>query len=76
MSAQHESDVTTSALADLRRRDFVALSVATGVAGAALPAAAAPLEVVEKNVAINTADGTCDAAWFHPATGKHPGVLL
>ena len=76
MSAQHESDVTTSALADLRRRDFVALSVATGVAGAALPAAAAPLEVVEKNVTINTADGTCDAAWFHPATGKHPGVLL
>jgi carboxymethylenebutenolidase len=76
MSALHESDVTTSALADLRRRDFVALSVATGMAGAALPAAAAPLEVVEKNVTINTADGSCDAAWFHPATGKHPGVLL
>jgi carboxymethylenebutenolidase len=76
MSAQHESDVTTSPPADLRRRDFVALSVATGVAGAALPAAAAPLEVVEKNVTITTADGTCDAAWFHPATGKHPGVLL
>jgi carboxymethylenebutenolidase len=76
MSAQHESDVTTSALSDLRRRDFVALSVATGVAGAALPAAAAPLEVVEKDVTISTADGSCDAAWFHPATGRHPGVLL
>ena len=32
MSAQHESDVTSPTPADLRRRDFVALSVATGVA--------------------------------------------
>jgi len=32
--------------------------------------------VVETNVDIKTPDGTCDAAFFHPATGAHPGVLL
>jgi carboxymethylenebutenolidase len=82
MSAKHEQeneqDVSTSDSGDLRRREFVALSVATGVAATALPAAAIPAgpPVVEKNVTINTPDGTCDAAYFHPATGKHPAVIL
>ncbi len=64
--------------ADLSRRDFVALSVATGVAGAALPgtvAAAAPA-VVEKDVTIKTADGSCDAAYFHPAAGTRAAVII
>jgi carboxymethylenebutenolidase len=78
MSAQFESDSRTSDASDLRRRDFVALSVATGMATTALPAAAIPAgpAVVEKNVTINTPDGVCDAAYFHPAGGKHPAVLL
>jgi carboxymethylenebutenolidase len=74
MRALHETAFPNSASPDLRRRDFVALSVATGVAGAALPAAAAT--VVEKDVAIKTADGTCDAAYFHPDSGTHAGVIL
>ena len=66
--------IDTPPASELRRRDFVALSVAAGVAGTALPAAAAA--VVEKDVAIRTADGTCDAAYFHPASGTHAAVLL
>ena len=75
---EHEQDVSTSDSGDLRRREFVALSVATGVAATALPAAAIPVgpPVVEKNVTINTPDGACDAAYFHPAAGKHPAVIL
>ncbi len=62
--------------ADLGRRDFVALSVAAGLAATAASAEAAGLEVVETNVEIKTPDGTCDAAFIHPKTGSHAGVLL
>ena len=77
MSAKHEHELDTPD-SDLSRRDFVALSVATGVAATALPAAAVPAgpAVVEKNVTINTPDGRCNAAYFHPTEGKHPAVLI
>jgi len=61
--------------ADIARRDFVALSVTAGLAGTAASAAAA-LDVVETDVEIKTPDGTCDAAFIHPKTGSHPGVLI
>jgi carboxymethylenebutenolidase len=61
---------------DIGRRDFVALSVTAGLAATAATAAAAGLEVVETNVEIKTPDGTCDAAFIHPKTGSHPGVLI
>src|SRR3982074_910987 len=62
---------------DIARRDLVALSVAAGLAATAGSAAeAAGLEVVETNVEIKTPDGTCDAAFIHPKTGSHAGVLL
>lgn len=60
---------------DIGRRDFVALSVAAGLATAG-SAAGAGLEVVETDVSIKTPDGTCDAAFIHPKSGSHPGVLL
>ena len=60
---------------DLSRRDFVALSVAAGLVAATGPAAA-QVQVVEKDVSVKTPDGTCDAAFIHPATGSHPGVLI
>src|SRR5579884_2669112 len=56
------------------RRDFVA-SVAAGIAAAGASSAAG-LPVVETNVEIKTPDGTCDAAFIHPASGTHPGVLI
>ena len=76
MSTQFESETSRSGKGDLRRRDFVAATVATGVVATALPAAAAAPAVVEKNVTINTPDGACDAAYFHPAVGKHPAVVI
>jgi carboxymethylenebutenolidase len=60
--------------ADLSRRDFVAMSIAAGIVAAAGSAAAA--DVVEKNVEVKTPDGVCDAAFIHPSTGSHPGVLI
>jgi carboxymethylenebutenolidase len=62
-------------LGDIARRDFVALSVSAGLAATAASAAAA-LDIVETDVEIKTLDGTCDAAFIHPKTGSHPGVLI
>jgi carboxymethylenebutenolidase len=58
---------------DLGRRDFVA-SVAAGIVAAG--SAAGAVSVVETDVEIKTPDGTCDAAFIHPAGGSHPGVLI
>ena len=60
---------------DLHRRDFVAMSVAAGLAAAG-SASGAGMPVVETDVEIKTPDGTCDAAFIHPKSGSHPGVLL
>ncbi|MFO1338756.1 MAG: dienelactone hydrolase family protein [Burkholderiaceae bacterium] len=73
MDVSPQADPTLPA--DVSRRSFVAASVAAGLAGTATAAHAA-LPVVESEVSIKTPDGTCDAAFVHPATGTHPGVLL
>src|ERR1700690_1666652 len=61
---------------DSSRRDFVAFSVAAGLAASAGSAEAAGLEVVETDVEIKTPDGTCDAAFIYPKSGSHAGVLI
>jgi len=61
---------------DLSRRDFVAMSVAAGIAAAAVPASAQGRPVVETMVDIKTPDGTCDAVFIHPTTGSYPAVLI
>jgi len=67
---QNQPDESSSGL---DRRDFVRASLAaTGLA----TAAAAAVSVVETDVTIKTPDGTCDAAFIHPASGSHPGVLI
>ena len=71
----HDAADAHEAAADLSRRDFVALSVAGGLAAAATSAQAA-LAIVETDVTIRTPDGTCDAVFIHPATGAWPGVLI
>ena len=73
---QKNQQQTESQSGDLARRDFVALSVAAGLAATTGSAAAAALEVVETDVEIKTPDGTCDAAFIHPKNGSHPGVLI
>jgi carboxymethylenebutenolidase len=56
----------------LPRREFIT-SVAAGLAVAGSVSAAS---VVESDVEITTPDGTCNAAFIHPAGGSHPGVLI
>ena len=71
MDKNDDSTITT----DVSRRAFTAGSVAAAtLAAAAGPAAAA--DVVETDVTIKTPDGNADAAYFHPATGKHPAVII
>ena len=67
----HPGLVTDSRLS---RRSFAAMTVAAaGVSSTAL----AQSNVVEKDVEVKTADGTCDAALFHPAgKGSWPAVLV
>jgi len=76
MSDERESTRPGETTSDLSRRDFVALSVAAGLSAGAGVASAAALAVVETDVSIKTPDGTCDAAFIHPATGAYPGVLI
>jgi carboxymethylenebutenolidase len=59
------------------RREFGAVSLAAGLAAVAgARGAAAALPVVETEVTVKTPDGNCDAAFIHPTTGSHPGVLI
>ncbi len=59
----------------LSRRGFGLLTVAT--AGMAAAPALAQSNVVEKDVAVKTPDGTSDSALFHPVgTGTWPAVLI
>lgn len=60
---------------ELTRRDFVTMTVAAGIAAAAGSDVTAQ-QVVEKNVEIKTSDGTCDAAFIHPASGAHAAVII
>jgi len=68
----------TSSETEVSRREFGALSVGAGLAAAAIAqsAEAAALAVTETEVTVKTPDGNCDAAFIHPTTGTHPGVLI
>jgi len=58
------------------RRSFAVLAGA-GALAAALPAGAlAGKPVKGRDVTIKTDDGTCDAYFVAPASGKHPAVLV
>ena len=70
---KHTNDVRPG---DITRRDFTTLLVGAGLAATVPSAAAADLEITETDVEIKTPDGTCDAAFIHPKSGSHPGVLI
>ena len=59
----------------LSRRQFGALTLGASAAST-LPPIANATETKESEVEIKTPDGTADAYFVHPATGKHPGVLI
>jgi len=76
MQSHSDQFNATSAQGELTRRDFVAASLAAGLAGVGSPAGAAGLPIVETDVSVKTADGICDAAFIHPSTGAYAGVLI
>ena len=57
------------------RRDFAAWAASAGVLSA-LPRPANAVEVGEREVAIGTPDGMCDAYFVAPTSGPAPGVLV
>ena len=61
---------------ELSRRQFAAGSLAGGLAMASPVTASAAPALTETDVDIKTPDGTCDAAFIHPATGTHPGIII
>lgn len=77
MCDEHTADDNAAlAAADaITRRRFGVLAGAAGVA-AILPVPADAAEIAGKDVTITTPDGTCDAYWVAPRTGKHPAVLV
>ena len=63
-------------LADaMTRRAFGTAAAAAGI-GLLLPSPANALAVKGRDVTIRTPDGTMDAYFVAPATGKHPAVLV
>lgn len=74
--AAGKHDPTKADEANVSRRDFIARSVAAGLVAATRQSFAATLEVVESEVTVKTPDGTCDAAFIHPASGTYPGVII
>jgi carboxymethylenebutenolidase len=73
---KNDGELAQDSPGDPSRREFVAASAAAGLIAAAGSASAAGPHVVETDVSVTTPDGTCDAAFFHPASGSHPGVLI
>jgi len=61
---------------NVSRRDFIARSVAAGLVAATGQSFATTLAVVETEVTVRTPDGSCDAAFIHPASGAYPGVII
>lgn len=57
------------------RRDFGAWAASAGLL-TALPSVANAVAVSEREVAITTPDGVCDAYFVAPASGAAPGVLV
>ena len=61
--------------ADMTRRRFGLLAAGAGLL-AAFPRAANAVDVKEQDVMVKTPDGTAEAYFAHPASGKAPAVLV
>lgn len=59
----------------LSRRELGSLALGAGLVFA-LPRVANAAETTESEVGIKTPDGTADAYFVHPASGRHPAVLV
>ena len=59
----------------LTRRKFGIISTTAAMA-TLLPPVASAMSTVESDVVIDTPDGKADGYFVHPASGKHPAVLI
>lgn len=75
MCDEHTAADNDRVLGGLTRRGFTAAAAATGMM-AILPSPANAAPVKGRDVTIPTADGTADAYFVAPASGKHPAVLV
>jgi carboxymethylenebutenolidase len=71
----HENEEFLGKNAKLTRRQFGSLAAGVGLA-MLLPPVANAQSVSESDVTITTPDGTADCYFVHPASGKHPAVLV
>ena len=77
MTDENKNEPTNDTpMKEITRRDFAVLVVGVGLAATVPSAGAADLEIIETDVEIKTPDGTCDAAFIHPKSGSHPGVVI
>ena len=60
----------------ISRREVARVSLALGLGGTARLAAGKEQRIAETIVDVKTPDGACDAAFFYPTKGTHPGVLI
>ncbi len=58
------------------RRAFTALGAAAAMAACTGASNGTAKQLRESTVRVTTPDGTADAFFVHPASGKHPGVIL
>jgi len=75
-SRKQDSERDPESSGNLSRRDFLRVSLAAGFLAVHNSTSGAGQPVVETDVEIKTPDGICDAAFFYPAEGLHPGVLV
>ncbi|MDH3902480.1 MAG: dienelactone hydrolase family protein [Xanthomonadales bacterium] len=59
----------------LTRREFSKLGMGSALA-MMLPAVANAMELIEKEVLVETPDGMADCYFAHPASGAHAGVII
>lgn len=75
MCDEHTAAENDRALGGITRRGFTAAAAATGMM-AILPSPANAAPAKGRDVTIQTADGTADAYFVAPTSGRHPAVLV
>lgn len=75
LDTQKDVDALLERTGGVTRRHFGKMSAAVGLA-MMLPPVANAQDVVESDVDVPTPDGMADCYFVHPATGRHPAVIV